>query len=163
MIKLIDELVEALDKECDIYSELSEIADRKKQIIIDGKIKELDKITIKEQGLSMTLVRLENIRGKIVDKLMAELNLTNIETISELISKLDIDSKNRLNKSKDRLIGAISDIKNKNDLNGELIKQSLKYIDFNIGLLAGLEEDNKYKPSGENPDTIQKSIFDVKV
>lgn len=164
MIKLIDDLGEALDKEYDIYNELSDIADKKKQIIIDGKIKELDKITIKEQGLSMTLVRLENIRGKIIDGIMKELNLTNIETVSELISKLDIDSKNKLNKSKDKLIGVIKDIKSKNDLNGELIQQSLKYIDFNISLLAGLEEDNKYKNTGENPDMIQKkSIFDFKV
>ncbi|MGB3367550.1 MAG: flagellar protein FlgN [Acidaminobacteraceae bacterium] len=164
MINLINELVDALDKECDIYSELSEIADNKKQIIIDGKIKELDKITIREQGLAMTLVRLENIREKIVDKIMLELNLTNIETISELISKLDIESKVKLNKSKDKLIGAIKDIKNKNELNGELIKQSLKYIDFNIELLAGLEEDNKYKATGENPEMIQrKSMFDFKV
>lgn len=164
MIKLIDELGEALDKEYDIYIELSEIADRKKQIIIDGKIKELDKITVKEQGLSMTLVRLENIREKIVDNIMKELNLTNIETVSELISKLDIESKNRLNGSKDKLIDVISDIKNKNELNGELIQQSLKYIDFNIELLAGLEEDTKYKPDGKNPDMIQKkSMFDFKV
>lgn len=164
MIKLIDELVEALDKECDIYNELSEIADNKKQIIIDGKIKELDKITIKEQGLAMTLVRLENIREKIVDNIMLELNLTNIETISHLITKLDLESKVKLNKSKDKLISVISDIKNKNDLNGELIQQSLKYIDFNIEILAGLEEDNKYKATGENPDMVQKkSMFDFKV
>lgn len=164
MVKFIDELVESLDKECDIYSELSEIADNKKQIIIDGKIKELDKITIKEQGLAMTLVRLENIREKIVDKIMLELNLTNIETISELITKLDVKSKVKLNKSKDKLISAISDIQNKNELNGELIQQSLKYIDFNIEILAGLEEDNKYKSTGENPDMIQrKSMFDFKV
>jgi len=164
VVKFIDELVEALDKECDIYSELLEIADKKKQIIIDGKIKELDKITIKEQGLSMTLVRLENIREKIIDNIMLDLNLTNIETISELITKLDVKSKVKLNKSKDKLINAIKDIQNKNELNGELIQQSLKYIDFNIEILAGLEEDNKYKATGENPDMIQrKSMFDFKV
>ena len=112
----------------------------------------------------MTLVRLENIREKIVDNIMLELKLTNIETISELISMLDADSKVKLNSSKDKLMGAISDIKNKNELNGELIQQSLKYINFNIEILAGLEEDNKYKATGENPEMVQrKSMFDFKV
>lgn len=164
LIKLIDELVMALEKEYDIYMELSEIADRKKQIIIDGKIKELDKITIKEQGLAMSLVKLEGFREKIIDKIMIELKVTNVETITELITMLDDESKRKLSKTKNKLIDVIGEIKGKNDLNGQLIEQSLKYIDFNMGLLAGLEDDNKYKATGKNNDMVQKkSIFDAKV
>lgn len=164
LVNYIDDLINALQKEHEIYIELADIADRKKQIIIDGKIKDLDKITIKEQGLVMSLVKLENYREKIIGKILKELDLKNIETITELISHLDEESKTRLNDVKEKLLDITEDIKNKNELNEKLIEQSLKFIDFNIELIAGLEEDAKYASDGKDPKYIQKkSIFDVKV
>ncbi|BEP30211.1 flagellar protein FlgN [Helicovermis profundi] len=163
LVNYVDDLINALQKEYEIYKELTKIADDKKQIIIDGKIKELDKITIREQGLAMSLVKLENYREKVINKIMKDLNIKNIDTITELITHLDQDSKNKLNTVKNQLIGIIDDIKNKNELNSQLIDQSLKFIDFNIGLLAGIEEDNKYASDGKDPKFIQrKSLFDAK-
>lgn len=143
---------------------LVEIAEDKKTIIIESKVKELEKLTAKEQGLAMSLMKLEDLRGRIVDDLLKDMGLTKVETITELINYLEPDEKIRLGSVKNQLQQVVGLLKDKNQLNGQLIEQSLRYIEFNMSLMAGLEEDNKYSKSAKEQQTKQrKNLFDVKV
>lgn len=164
MNKRIEDLILTLTKEQEIYQMLVEIAEDKKTIIIESKVKELEKLTAKEQGLAMSLMKLEDLRGRIVDDLLKDMGLTKVETITELINYLEPDEKIRLGSVKNQLQQVVGLLKDKNQLNGQLIEQSLRYIEFNMSLMAGLEEDNKYSKSAKEQQTKQrKNLFDVKV
>lgn len=53
-----------------------------------------------------------------------------------------------------------------NDLNGQLLEQSLEYIDYSINLIAGsgMETGSLYEDIGKGKNrSSKKNIFDTKV
>jgi len=51
-----------------------------------------------------------------------------------------------------------------NDMNSQLIRSSLDYINFSLNLFAGSDsQDNNYGLEGEKSDTKAKSMFDIKI
>lgn len=164
--KLVEDLVLTLTKETEIYKILLGMAEEKKQVIIDGRVKDLEKMTAKEQGYVQSLMKLERLREHIVEDILKESGLGPVETVTELIQHLKLDdlSKGKIVREKNQLMSVIDDLKDKNDLNGQLITQSLKFIDFNMSVMGGVEEDNKYNKDNADRKVIQKkSLFDVKV
>lgn len=164
MNKKVEDLILTLTKEQEIYQILLDMAEEKKQVIVENKVKELDKITAKEQGMAMSLVKLENLRGRIVDELMREMDISGIDTISQLANHLAPDERMRINAVKNQLLGVVESLKDLNELNSQLIEQSLRYIDFNLSLMSGLDEENKYSKAATTAQGKQrKNLFDVKV
>lgn len=165
MSKSVEQLIIALNKQCEMYQEVLEIGRKKRDIIVEGKIKELDGITGKEQAMILSIGKLENIRESIVKNIVRELNLSEIQNISGLAQYLDDKTKNKLLAIRDTLTEILKMVKEENDLNSKLIEQSLEYIEFNKNMLATLE--NKGSTYGSNADekdvNIKNNLFDAKI
>lgn len=163
MKKMIEDLLLVLAKERDVYREALSIAEEKKSVIIDGKIKELEKMTAREQALVASLVKLENMRGKILEDLVRSLQVEHVNSLNDLMVYLDEASKVKIEEVKAELGKTVKALQDKNELNGKLIEQSLDLVNLNIELMGALEADGRYTPKAADTKTKSTSLFDAKV
>ena len=164
MKKMVDDLLLILSKERDVYKEAVSIAEEKKQVIIDGNLKELEKMTAREQTLVASLIKLENMRGKVLDDLIRVLQAEHVETLSDLLGHLDEASRQKIDLVKNELSASVFQLKNKNELNGKLLEQSLDMIQLNMELMSSLEADGRYTQGAADAKSKSKSsLFDAKV
>lgn len=164
MKKMVEDLYMILSKERDVYQEAFQIAEEKQKVIVDGKMKELEKMTHREQALVATLIKLENMRGKVLDDLIRALQAEHVNTLADLLPYLDEASKNKLSDVKSELSSVVFKLKDKNELNGKLLEQSLDLIYLNIELMSSLEADGQYTGNATDSKAKTKSsIFDAKV
>lgn len=164
MKKLVEDLLLILAKETDIYKEALGIAEDKQRVIIDGKMKELEKMTGREQALVASLIKLENMRGKVLDDLIRALQAEHVDTLSDLMGYLDEGSKQKIEGVKSELSKAVFQLKDKNELNGKLLEQSLDIVHLNMELIASLDADGQYTSDAVDTQAkIKRNLFDAKI
>jgi len=162
---LVRQLTEVLNQENEVYDTLSKISNNKTNIIVGGKVSELESIVKLEQSLVIKISKLEDEREKIVEKLCNLLGKKPEEvTISGLASQLGQHESAKLLACQEKMVKNIKDLKNVNDLNSKLIKNSLEYIDFSINMMTSIDTvTNSYGSSGHAGATKKRNLFDVKM
>jgi len=162
--ELVDNLILTLEKENQIYLEVLELSKNKKKIIIDSKIKELEKITEKEKSFVVTLIKIEEARDKIVNEILKKLGVLEIENVTDLLKYIEGEQKNSLTFAKNNLMKTIRDVADQNDFNKKLLEQSLELIEFNIDFLTTKEDSGfNYSKNAKDEEKEKRSMFDVKV
>jgi len=160
MDKFIEEIINILKQEMKLYKDLVRLSDEKKNAIISGKVDEIDKIIKIEQNIVFDAGQLEKLRERSVDQycVINGLKRENIN-LTELGKTLGDAAKNQLEKVQGELQSILGDLKNINDQNGALIKQSLEFIDFSINLITSTQIDSTslYEEGKQS-----KRIFDAK-
>lgn len=162
---MINELANILEQEARVYDSILNISKNKTKIIVEGKVTELENIVKLEQSLVLQIGRLENLREEIVEKCAEQLGVNPSDiTVSELVKHLKGGNAQKLKASQQKMASTLSDLKNTNDLNSKLIKNSLDFINFSINLFvdAGAGSNN-YGSTGQAADTSKRSFFDVKL
>jgi flagellar biosynthesis/type III secretory pathway chaperone len=163
--QLVEQLIEVLGQEADIYEEILRISKDKTKVIIEGKVTELDNITKVEQSLIFKIRQAEDVRENLVEKLAEELNTNAPDTtISELLKHMKKGQAKKLKSVREKIMSILNELKETNYLNSRLIKNSLQYIDFSINLFS--DEDggsNNYSNSGQVDNSKKRSIMDVKL
>jgi flagellar biosynthesis/type III secretory pathway chaperone len=164
MKKMVDDLLLILAKETEIYKEASKIAEEKKQVIIDGKLKDLEVMTGREQALVASLIKLENMRGSVLDDLIRSVKAEHVDSINDLLQYLDAPYRQKIEKVKSELSQEVFKLKDRNELNGKLLEQSLDLIHLNMELMSSLEADGRYTQNASDTKAKSKnSLFDAKV
>jgi len=164
--QLASELADVLESETLLYKDASEISMKKTEVIVKGKIEELESLVKAEQAIILKIGKLEDHREEIISKLSLELDLDlKGLNLSQINDKLGESNSARLQACQGELINTLSGLKNKNETNEQLIQNALDYINFSVNLIT---TDNSgginYSPDGEE-DSIagRKNIFDVKL
>jgi flagellar biosynthesis/type III secretory pathway chaperone len=138
MAGLIDELVNTILKENDIYKELIPIADEKTRVIIKNDLDALQKITEQEQLTIEKINALEKKREEVIVNIGTVLSRDpkelNMKTLIKILGKQPEEQK-RLSRIHDELSETLRRLVVINDRNKELIKQSLEMIEFNMNLI----------------------------
>lgn len=153
-----DELKEILNEELQIYKELSQITYEKTQTIIDNDTEFLDKITRREEELILEITQWEKKR----EELLNSWGLDKNTPLNQIISNIPAEDKKELEEIKEELFKILKEIKERNELNNVLIRDSLEYIDFNINLLSNAKDPGTYGKGNKNSN-VNQSIFDKKV
>lgn len=163
--KLFDELINVLDEEFNVYSDIYKISKEKTAVIVDGNIDELEKMVQAEQKLIIKVTQIENEREIITYKLSKILQMKPDEiTLSALIDNAEEPKKDRLMKQQQGLNKLVSELVELNDLNSRLIRNSLDYINFSINLCSASEsQDNNYGIDAEKSNVKTESRFDLKI
>ncbi len=163
--ELVKSLIHILNQENDIYDTLYKISNNKKELIIGGKVNELENIVKIEQSLIIKISRLEDEREKIVGQLCSLLGQKPEEvTISWLATQLGDQEADQLENCRNRMLKNINALKDNNELNSKLIKNSLEYIDFSINMMTSIDSiTNNYGNTGHSGDTKKRNLFDVKL
>jgi len=165
IVSLAEKLVDILNKEADIYSDLYGISENKTKVLVSGKVSELDNLTRIEESFVFSLGKLEDLREETVKEIAKALDVKpdNI-TISFLASKLEEEQKSKLEAARNRLSKILEKINATNELNSKLIKNSLEYIEFSINLLSDTFVcDNNYGISGKSKSQSKRNLMDIRL
>lgn len=153
-IQLVIEQLEALNE---IHCGLLELAKLKQRVIVENNVEELTKIMNKESKLIKQVVLIESQRAA----LMPEPNMT----VTELIKRVfNAEEKRSLAQAQRSLISTMEQLKEVNQLNQQLVQQSLAFIGYSLDLLIGSPEDDTiyHNPSQQSNGTSRAGLFDTK-
>ena len=164
MSQLSEQLERILEREHAIYEEVLDLAGKKKQIIIDGKLKELEEITRRETEIVGILIKLENLRSQTSEQLAAEKGVMELATVRDLLPLLDPKDQLAISTLHSKLKGTVTALQNANDLNGKLLKQSLELVDFNLNLINSIGSvSGGYTENASEKDPGRRTnLFDAK-
>ena len=169
MASLVEELINVLAEEESIYKKLTEYGEKKRQIIIDADIPELEKLTDLEQQASDELLTKSNKQIALLGDIATVLGKTDEKmTVTRLIGYLDKqpDIQSKLTETRDSLLDTADQMQNINDLNSQLLAQAIEMTEFDITLFKSMRqapETANYDKSAYNTGTILGSSgFDAK-
>jgi hypothetical protein len=162
---VIEKLIKVLEQETKIYDDLLKISKDKTNIIIEGKVSELESIVKLEQSIILNMSKLEDLRETLVEKLSSSMGLDASEiTISTLASRVNDSYAQKLRACQQTMSATINELKDTNSLNTKLIKNSLEYIDFSINVLSAADPaGNIYGNTGEVNGSKKRSLIDMKL
>jgi ferritin len=165
---LIEDLINTLDTENDEYTELLKLSQEKTPVIIAGDVKKLNDMIAKEQEHTDKLAVLESKRTQVVKDIATVLNKdVNTITVRNIIALLEGQEKeqNALATVYDKLRLTLNDMVVVNEINKQLIEESLELVNFNINYLNSINqipETANYTKDAYNASGISNSTFDAK-
>ena len=169
MASLVEELINVLAEEESIYKKVTEYGEKKRQIIIDADIPELEKLTDLEQQASDELLTKSNKQIALLGDIATVLGKTDEKmTVTRLIGYLDKqpDIQSKLTETRDSLLDTADQMQKINDLNSQLLAQAIEMTEFDITLFKSMRqapETANYDKSAYNTGTILGSSgFDAK-
>ena len=162
---LINELINILNDESRTYNDILKISKDKTNIIVAGKVAELESIVKSEQSLVFKVGNLEDKREQVVEKISKHMNIKITDlTISELIKHVKDDKADYLKKYQEDISVTVKELKSINVLNSKLIKNSLDFINFSINLMTSVGSmNNSYGNLGQESGNKKRSLFDRKL
>jgi flagellar biosynthesis/type III secretory pathway chaperone len=170
LASLIEELIDTLGREAELYNELIEIAENKTQVIVSNDLKALQDITVKEQYTVEQVNGLDKRREEIVKNIgivvNKDPNTINLKTVIEMMEKQPKEKKH-LCEVHDILKKTIRRLVDINNHNKSLIQQSLEMIEFNMNFIQstrmspGNQSYNKGASQFDMP-SMHTGMFDAK-
>ncbi len=143
MASLVEELVVLLREENEDYRKLVEYGHRKRQILIDADVAELEKLTALEQAASDRLVAMGSRQAGLLNDIAIVLGKEKDQmTVTRLIAGLDSQPKiqAKLTEARDTLIESVDELKEINSINSVLLTQAIEMAEFDITLLKSMRQ-----------------------
>jgi flagellar biosynthesis/type III secretory pathway chaperone len=135
------------------HEELLTLGERKTDVLKLGDMKALD-VLLKEEDLQVK--KLQMIEK---ERLLKFANVT----LGDVLEQAELDEKENLIHLQEKLISAFEALKNRNQLNQELLEQSLQYVNMSLSMVQPENEPATYKNPKANPYNINStSLFDSK-
>lgn len=160
MASLVEELVNVLEAEKQIYTTLVGYEERKKDVLIAADVATLEEITTKEQLAGDDLIAYSNKQIQILKDIATVLGRTDGKmTVTRLISLLDTQPKvqEQLTEARDSLLTAANQMKILSDQNAILIRQAIELNEFDMTLFKSLRqapETANYDKSAYNTGSL---------
>ena len=160
MASLVEELVNVLEAEKQIYTTLVGYEERKKDVLIAADVATLEEITTKEQLAGDDLIAYSNKQIQILKDIATVLGRTDGKmTVTRLISLLDTQPKvqEQLTEARDSLLTAANQMKTLSDQNAIPIRQAIELNEFDMTLFKSLRqapETANYDKSAYNTGSL---------
>jgi len=134
----LEGIVKALDQQTELYQQLLDTANAKTPVLVNNDTDELNAIMLRERKLLAETERLEATRIKVTHQYFISLGFrSTFNRLSEVIQSVHHpEEKQRLIDKQHELASLLRELKRVNDLNQQLITQSLAFIDYSIGLMV---------------------------
>jgi flagellar biosynthesis/type III secretory pathway chaperone len=167
---LIEELIDTLKQEYEIYKKLIPIAENKTEVIVSNDLMALQEMTDREQLMIEAINALERKRDEIVINIGTVVNkdpkTIHVRAVIQLLEKQPNEQK-QLSEIHDNLKNTIQRLVEINNHNKSLIQQSLEMIEFNMNFIQStrMSPGNlSYNKGASQFDTpaLQTGMFDAK-
>lgn len=137
-------LYELLDNLIQLHKALQTLAVQKKEVLIKGDVDQLLAITTQEKKLIKAVSAAEDTRQSLVAQMFAEQGIHRDNgTLAELIKlTTSPEEKARLMKARDELTRIVSELRKANELNQQLLEQSLSFVNMTLDLVTDSPEDD---------------------
>ncbi len=161
----IKKLIDLLNKESAIYEGILKLSKEKTDVIVKGRVTELEGITRAEQAMILQLGKLEEEREALVGVLAEQLGIKPEDiTVSELEKILPKEQSKELKECGNKMTGLMNNLRDSNGMNSKLIRNSLDYIDFSVNVLSNAgSSGDLYGKSGQSNDGKKRNFFDMKL
>lgn len=159
----MDELLEILGKELDVYKKILEVSNNKTKLLKENKVKELEATTKEEEALVRDVVEMEKSRIEIVKSICRQYGKPEKSLKIEEICEFVDDSKDELLNFKKEITEVLEELKKVNKVNSVLINSSLDYINFAVNMLTETSKNTVYQAGGQQNMTAQRNLFDMKL
>ncbi|HHW23084.1 MAG TPA: flagellar protein FlgN [Clostridiaceae bacterium] len=162
---LAEKLIKALQYEYRTYLEILKIAEKKTDALVKNDAVEVSKITEEEKVMAEQTVKLNQVREQILRSLAEaydqDYKTLTIEKLKQIVEE---PYKNQLGDLQKKMSDLLGKLKTRNGINQKLIENAIRYLDFNIQLLAGPEPAAPtYSKSGtEVSGSSKRSLLDVR-
>lgn len=134
-----ESLIVIMNKMFKLHKSLYELTVKKTDIVKKGDTAALDQLLKDEQAHVAAINKLEQERLVVSNAIVPAASL-------QEIAEANPSEKDKLLQIKEDLVGVISDIKARNELNQQLIHQSLQFINFSKSLVMPQEKEINYRP-----------------
>jgi flagellar biosynthesis/type III secretory pathway chaperone len=139
-------LITSMEKLLKLHKSLYELAQKKTDFVKKGDIDALDHLIKDEQTHLTAISRIEK------DRLAAaKILLPDIEqpTVADCLEKVNESNKQKLESIRDELVEIVFHIQEKNELNQQLIYQSMQFVNFSLSLVTPQPENYTYGPPAD--------------
>ncbi|MFG6495425.1 flagellar protein FlgN [Fictibacillus sp. UD] len=135
------------------HSDLLALGERKTEVLKSGDMKTLD-VLLKEEDLQVKKLQ-------IIEK-ERMLKFANV-TLGDVLEQAEEPEKERLLVLQNKLIEMYDALKSRNQLNQELLEQSLQYVNMSLSMMQPQSEPVTYNQTKTNPyGNNAASLFDSK-
>lgn len=167
----MEELIEILEKEEELYGKLLSLSMEKTPVIISANLENLQKITDEEQ---VVLSKISSLDKKRVQNMKDIANVINRDfatlKVTDLIDMLKArpNEQQRLAQIFDKLSDTIDQMRRANEQNRELLSNSLEMVEFDMNILQAYKaapETANYTRGAYNAGTFvgtNRGGFDAK-
>ena len=158
-------IIQALETLIDLHKELNQVAREKTDVIKAEDIKRLSSLLVQEKRLVGEIERQDQARKVYVQTFLLDNKIFNeTASLSVCIEHASEDEQEVLIQLQSDLMNELNRLKEQNELNQQLIYQSLQFVSMNLSLL--LPEDATYtydRPQDAEGNRRQsQSLFDSK-
>ncbi|MHB8171466.1 MAG: flagellar protein FlgN [Thermincolia bacterium] len=157
-------MFEILENQSRLYQELLSLAKEKQPVLVKGNLAILEELTKRERELVFKVGRLEEQRMKVHQVLADHFGMSVSElTIPYLTDILEEPLKGQLIGLVQQFTVTLDTLRNCNEINTQLIVQSLSNIDFMVSVLASFDDAPTYQSQpGSNNQQVAR-LFDKKI
>lgn len=162
----VQDIVRILDEQAELYRELLDTANQKTPVLVKGDVDQLNVILQKERKLIAQAEQLEQQRILETHRHFVSLGyISRLNTLREVIQSVNQpEQKQKLIEQQRELAKLLEELRSVNDLNQQLIRQELAFIDYSIGLMVNdPAEDVVYQhPQKHHAGGGRNGIFDTR-
>jgi flagellar biosynthesis/type III secretory pathway chaperone len=153
-----------MKKSVQLHSTFNELAEDKTKTLTKGDISHLRLLIQKETALIKQLQQLEQERARLVRYFMNGKGLaTEGGTLTELFAHVTVEEKEELISLQKDLIMVIEKLKKNNELNQQLIQDSLRFVNLSLDVLQPeLDTGNYGRTNKQDDEPLGRSLFDSK-
>ncbi|WP_183163858.1 flagellar protein FlgN [Alteribacter keqinensis] len=147
-----------------LHQLFNELAKEKTEAVRKGQIEDLEKIMKQETACIHQLKKLEEKRQRATSVWLETQGLVKENvTVEEIIPYLDDEEQKELTLWQTRLLEQITMWKEQNDLNEQLIEESLRFVNMSLDVFQPNRSENYSRPdTGHSHTEERRSIFDSK-
>ncbi len=164
----INKVIHGLYQLDEVHLLLLELSEQKKHVIIDNQVNELSHLVNKEKKLIKKVAEyeaqlLQEVTSYLEDKGYEPGLYMNVSDLRKIVT--NAADKQSLMDAQSKLMKTIQQLKESNELNQQLIEQSLSFIDYTLDLLSGDPgQDMTYQNPVQNKGRESKvqRIFDTR-
>jgi flagellar biosynthesis/type III secretory pathway chaperone len=147
------QMTSLLERLFNSHDDLLALGERKTEILKLGDMKELD-VLLKEEDIEVKKLQ-------VIEK-ERMLKFANV-TLVDILEQAEEPEREKLINLQNQLISSYDALKKRNQLNQELLEQSLQYVNMSLSMVQPDNEPATYKNPKANPYNINStSLFDSK-
>jgi len=159
------QIVQTLSRLLEIQERLLKTAQEKIELLKNNDVEQLEKL-LKEEAKEVDLLeKVERERQTAVAEFIKQRGIeTEEHTLSAILPHLNENEQEAVEQLQEKLVETIADLKQYNDLNEQLTKQSLYFVNAQLAALTpDTDSPYTYQHPNQKPKTQRpKSIFDSK-
>lgn len=156
-------VIKSLQKLVTLHESLLSISEQKTAAVKEGDMEKLQPLLVKERKHVQALEQAETTRQKEVKHWFDENNVQNEgQTITTMLEKIeDKEQQESLADVTIHLTNAVTNLKRQEQLNRELIQQSLQFVELTLDMMNPSIKNLNYGNKKET-ESVKRSVFDSK-